>query len=220
MEKISRRSFGGHLAAGAAAVALGSTLELAGCSASTDLEKVLALLPTVGEIAASVGSVIAAVDPGIGTLISAALKIIGASFTEIQNIVSAYQSNIAGMPPTIINKLDAAVAAVSSELSAIEAQIPGVPAIVAVGINVGLAAFQAILGYLAAVIPAPVAAANLKVSYPLLSAQGVRFGVAVVNIPTPRQFAESYNSKIGNAGFSKARIHVPWIRVKGIPVLP
>lgn len=208
---LTRREFGGHLVKGGMAVAIGgSALMLEGCTASSDLQKVLALLPTVEAIASSVIDVIAAIDPGTGMVIKAALALIETGFASVQAIIKAYQSNISGIPPTILNELDAAVAAISSQMGAIEAQLPGISAIVAAGIQVGLAAFQAILGYLASILPAPAAAAMLPRSYGALSARGIKFGVSTLVIPSEREFAQSYNSKMDNAGFKKAHIHANW----------
>jgi len=216
---MNRRRFVGTLTLSAAVVAMGGGT--AGCSAETDLEKVLALLPTVGDIIDVVGEGIATLDPGIGTAIGAALTIIGKSFAQIQTIVSTYKSDMAGIPPTLLNELDAAISAVMTEMTAIEGDIPGLPTVVAAGINVGLAAFQSILGYLGAVIPAPVAAAMFPRSYNMAVTRGVRFGTLTV-VPSAREFQKTFNSRIhaAGAGWKKYSVHVNWVRVGSIPIVP
>jgi phage-related protein len=187
-----------------------SALSLVGCSAGSVVQKVLALLPTIEAIANTIASVLAAVDPGIGTAIKAALAIVETSFTIVQNIIKQYQSNIAGMPSTVLNDLDAAIAAIQTQITQIEAQFPNLPVLVVTGINVGLAAFQTILTLIAALIPAPAAAAAFPKAYAKLSARGIKFGVTPAFIPTPRELAQSYNHDIKQAGFPQAQVHVPW----------
>jgi hypothetical protein len=204
--EMNRRQFVGTLSAGAAGLAL---VGMSGCN-TTALQEVLNLLPTVGEIISSVGNVIAAIDPALGGPISAALQIIGASFTNIQAIINSYKNNIAGIPPTILNELDAAVAAVATQMTAIEAEIPSLPAIYKVAIQVVLDAFQAILGYLAQVIPAS-AASMFPKSGRLLQGRHIFIGQYTGAIPERRYFAQTYNARMTDAGFPKAHIHVPWL---------
>lgn len=217
----SRRRFVGYLGKGAAVIALVGPIE--GCSADTALEEVLALLPTVGEIIDVIGTGIATLDPGIGSAIGAALQIIGTSFTQIQTIIDTYKTDVAGIPPTLLNELDAAISAIMTQITAIEGEIPGLPTIVALGINVGLSAFQAILGYLGAIIPAPVASLSFPRSYAMALNRGVKFGGmpgAMSVIPSERAFATNFNTRMDNAGWKNAHIHVDWLRFRGVPILP
>jgi hypothetical protein len=208
--ELTRREFG---RLGWRATLLLATFNLLGCTASTVVQKILKLLPTIESIANVIATVLAVVDPGIGTIVKLALTAVETAFTIIQNIITQYQSNIAGMPSTVLNELDAAIAAVQTQINTIEAQFPNLPAIVVAGINVGLEAFRAILSLLASILPAPAAATLFPKSYALLSARGVKFGIMPAVIPTPRQFAQSYNHNIKQAGFPHATVHVPWDHV-------
>jgi hypothetical protein len=191
-----------------------------GCSATTDLQLVLKLLPTVGGIVLVVGNLVAALDPGIGSVIGSALSIVGASFSDIQAIIAKYKTNIAGMPATTLERLDGLIAAVASQMTVIEGQFHGISAALAAGINVGLAAFQAILGYLGAILPTPVAAARFPKAFAAMSARGVKFGAAMISIPSERAFAKDFNSKMDAAGFHGNHIHVDWVHLGPVPIAP
>jgi hypothetical protein len=205
--QIERRTFNKFLIL----TPLAATLPmLQGCNASTDLQKVLALLPTVEAIGNSVLSVVAAIDPAIGVPVKAAVTIIESSFTIVEGIIKAYQTNIAGMPPSVLNDLDAAIAAISSEMNAIESQFPNISPGIASAISIGLAAFQTILGLIAALLPAPVAAQMFPRAFSSLAQRHITIGISAGAIPTPRAFAQNYNARIKNAGHPEAQIHVPW----------
>jgi hypothetical protein len=205
---MNRRQFVGYLGSGAAAVALGGvSLELEGCTPTSVIAEVLKLLPTIGSIVKTVGTVIAGIDPGIALPVGAALAIIESAFTIVQNILTQYEANLGNIPQTILAALDAALASITSQISAIEALFPGLPAAVTAGINVALAAFQTILTLIASLLPAPVAATMFPRSYASLSARHVQFG-ATVQVPTPRQWAQSYNSKMSASGWPEKKCHI------------
>jgi hypothetical protein len=202
--------------------ALGAASELtAGCTALSDIEKVLAFLssPSIEGIANSILSIISAFDPPLAVPVQAALVLIEAGFQTADQIILAYESNINGIPQSVLADLDAAVAAINANIAKIEAEIPNMSAIVKAGINVGLDALQTILGFLASIIPAATAAAMFPKSYSALSARGIRFGVTAY-IPTTRAFAQDYNSKMDAAGFKHAHIHVPWFSIGKVPIFP
>ena len=204
---LTRREFSKLAGVGSLALTIPA---LQGCNSSTDLQKVLALLPTVEAIGNSVLDVVATIDPALGVPIKAAVAIIEASFTIVQSIIKTYQNNIAGMPPSVLNDLDAAIAAISSQLGNIEAQFPNISPAVASAISIAVAAFQTILSLIAALLPAPVAAQMFPRSFALLAQRHITIGIASGPIPTPREFAENYNQRIKNAGFKHATVHVPW----------
>jgi hypothetical protein len=209
-----RREFLGHLSTGALLASVGVLdMQMFSCTPSTVVSKILALLPTVEAIANTVANVLVAVDPAIGTLVKVALGILETSFTEIEAIIKQYQTNIAGMPPTTLNKLDALIEAISTQIANIEAQFPNLPPLVVAGISAGLAAFETILNLIASIIPAPAAASLLPRAYAKCSARGIKFGVQVGVVPTPRELALSYNERVRNAGFPQATVHVPWNHV-------
>ena len=184
---------------------------LTGCSASSDLQKVLALLPTIEEVSNSVLTVVATLDPALGAPIKLAVQGVEAGLQEAGQIITAYQSNIANMPDTVVAKLDALIAAIQSNLESIQQAFPQLPSIVVAGITVGLLAFQSILSLIASIVPAEAAMLMFPKSFKALSLHGVMFGVQSGPIPSPREFAKDYNQKISQAGFKSARIHVPWI---------
>jgi hypothetical protein len=196
---------------------------LAGCTQQSAITKVLALLPTVEGITNSIGAIVAGADPAIALPVQASLAIVDASFATVQGILTTYENNLNSAPQSVIADLDAAIAAIQTNLSAIEAQIPGLSAVIVMGINIGLSALQAILGLIAGLLPASAAAALFPKAFKSLSAAGVSFGVSNLAIPTPRQFAKDYNAKMDAAGFKsnkKAHLHIPWVHVGPVPVLP
>lgn len=217
----NRREFIGHLAKGAAVVALcGATMQLSGCDVAADLAKVLALLPAVGEIANTIATVIAGIDPALGVPIQVALGIITTSFAILQNVITTYQANIAGIPYSVLGDLDAAIEAIETQIVNIEAMFPKLSAAVKSGITIGLGAFETILKLLASLIPKQTAAQMLPKSFRKFAGRGVEYGVTVTVIPTRREFATSYNHKMDAAGYKHAHIHVPWVKVLGVPVMP
>jgi hypothetical protein len=229
---LNRRQFGkksiAMLAGGAAARVLmvggtaGVALDLSGCAALTDIEKVLDLItgPSITGIANSIISIIASIDPALGAPITLAVQAVEAGFATVDGIVKAYAANIAGMPQSVLANLDAAVSAISASIGTIESEIPNLSPIVAAGIKVGLLAFQAILGYLASIIPSQMAQTLFRRSFAALSGRGIQFGVTVMAIPTPHDFFEDYNHKMTAAGCKYARVHVPWKKWGPIPVAP
>jgi hypothetical protein len=219
--QIERREFVGHLVKGAATAALlAGIVPMVGCSAASDIAKVLALLPTIEGIAQTVATVIAGIDPAVGVPIQTALGLITTAFSVVESVISTYKENIAGIPQSVLADLDAAIAAIQTNISNIENLFPNLSVAVKAGITIGLEAFNTILKLVASLIPAPVVAAKLPRTYAALSARGFAFGVQVTVIPSRREFAQSYNSKMDAAGFKKAHIHVPWVTMFGIPVAP
>ena len=199
------------------------SVAMAGCSQQSDIQKVLALLPEVEGITNSVAAIVAAADPAISMPVQASLAIIDASFATVQGILTTYENNLNSAPQSVLADLDAAIAAIQANLSSIEAQIPGLSAVIVMGINIGLSALQAIIGLIASLLPASAAAALFPKAFRALSGAGVAFGIPAVSVPSPRQFAKAYNAKMDAAGFKsnkKAHLHVPWMHIGPVPVMP
>lgn len=208
---MNRRKFIGHLAKGAAAVAiLGATTTLSGCNPTADIPKVISLLKTISGIVATVGTLVGALDPAITLPLGMAMAAIAAAFLIVQNILTQYETNLSGAPTSVIQTLDNAIAAVETQIASIEALFPGLSALVKAGISVALTAFQTILGFIASLLPAPAASSLFPRSFAALSARHIVFGVAA-NIPTRRQFSQNYNSQMTASGWPErnCHIHVP-----------
>lgn len=201
------------------------TVGLAGCNQQADITKVLAILPTVEGITNSIGAAVAGVDPAIAVPVNMALATVDTSFAVVEGILKTYQGNLNSAPQSVLNDLDAAIAAIQSNLVAISGQIPGLSAAILAAVNVGLTALQAVLGFVASLLPAPVAAALFPKSYHLLVKAGVVFGTHAA-VPSARSFAKSYNAQIDAVAGGvfksnkKLHVHVPWVRVAGLPVMP
>jgi hypothetical protein len=198
------------------------SVALAGCNQQADIAKVLAVLPTVEGIVNSVGSIVAGADPVIAVPVDAALATVDASFAVVEGILKTYQSNINAAPQSVIATLDAAIAAIQANLTTIQGLIPGLSAVIIAGISVGLTALESILSLVASLLPPSVASSLFPKSFKVLSGAKIVFGTHVA-IPSPRSIAKDYNARIDAAGFKsnkKAHLHVPWIHLMSVPVLP
>lgn len=214
---LTRRQFVGCLTGAAVLVAVGGTT---GCATQADITKILNLLPMIGGIVTTVGTVLASVDPAIALPITMALAIVKASFAIIEGILTQYQSNIPGIPQTILGTLDAAAAAIGSALTSIEALFPNLSASVKSALGVAIATFQAVLGFIASLIPSVMASSFPKAAA-MFSARHITIGASVI-IPTARAFAQNYNAKMDKAWGKdkKCHIHVPWVKWGDVPVAP
>ena len=191
---ISRREFGGHLAKGALALTLASTLELEGCSFITDIENWV----PVG--VAALKSILVVLQSNGITIVPGVQAAFNDAIAALNAIVTAAQNYAATTPPPVgtLQVLQAAFAAATGALENFlgQLQIPTGGVLSAV-----IAIAQIVFSTIAAFenkLPTPPAGAKS-----MTLAGGMRVaGTSITVIPVARSrraFKRSFNSALDTA---------------------
>lgn len=208
-------------------LALCICLALTGCTLSqvqTDLQKVIADLPSIlqiaGEIIVIVGAVKGdpALTPDLMNQAKQAQTAVVADLTVIQQVLTAYQSGLATAPASVLTKLDDAIAAIQQNLMALEAAFHVTSPTTQAAIGAVTTAVSAFLLGVVSLIPTPVAAQSFPKSMKLsVLAQSSPGPLLPYIIPTRRALAQGYN---GKQPVKAAHVHVPWMKLGPVPVMP
>lgn len=199
-----------------------------GCSVSqaeTVVQKVIADMPTILNIAESVLAIVGAVKglpaAQASQLSSEATAVEGetvADLKTIQSVLTAYQSGLASAPAGVIAQLDTAVGAINSNLAALETAFHVADSTTQAAIAATVAALSAFLLGVQSLIPAPVAASMPHV-FKALAENGIKAGSGTYIVPSPRQLANGFNASIEKLA-PGAKVRVPWVRLAHVPIWP
>ena len=135
---------------------------LGGCNATqveSDIQKVIALLPTAVQIAGSILNIVAAAE-GNSAPSSALLATVQNASGQIQtdltlanSLVAQYETDLASAPAGVLGKIDAAIADAQQNMGAILSAVHiANPAVVA-AVNSAIASVQTVILALIAILP-------------------------------------------------------------------
>ncbi len=193
----------------------------------SDIQKVIALLPTAVQIAGSILNIVAAAE-GNSTPSSALLATVQNASGQIQtdltlanSLVAQYETDLASAPAGVLGKIDAAIADAQQNMGAILSAVHiANPAVVA-AVNSAIASVQTVILALIAILPPATAALFPKLTASLQSA-GIQPGSVKVAVPTPHAYAKSFNNDARVVAVQKAypsakiKVPVPHAHVFGI----
>ena len=195
---MNRRQFTGHLVAGAALVAVSTSIE--GCAVPNWVNTALADLPTILNIATTVATIVAdaatggAITPAVGAIIAAATAAVNVAIPVIQKLIADYQAN-----PTasLIDQIKTALLDVQNNLgnilTAAHVFNPALRTVITTAMGLGIGVVTAILSLL----PAPVVTAGT------LKAQAAAQS-GWVNKPTsPTTINSQLNAFLQASGYGK-----------------
>jgi hypothetical protein len=196
---------------------------MVGCTeaqVASDVQKVIQDMPTIISIVTSILQIVplvTAAPPNLNADVTTYENKAVAGLNTIQQGLTAYESNLANMPPSVIGQIDSAVQVVQQNLSQIESEfnVTNPTAIAAIGVAV--ASVNTFLLGVTSLIPASALAAA-PYSQHLRAAVGSPSGAHYI-VPSRRELAKDYNAKIGKIA-PKAKVHVPWVHLGPLPVLP
>ena len=206
--------------------ALCACLILSGCTLAqvqSDIDKVLADLPTILSIAAEIITIVGAVknDPNLSTALVKQATTTEAEVTSdlktIQAVLTSYRGGLASAPANVLQKLDDAVAAVQENLIALQQAFHIVNVQTQAAVGAVVAAVGAFLLGVTSLIPVSVATQFFPKASRLLAAATATSGIATFIVPAPRTLAMGYNRK---QPVNVAHVPVPWLRVLHVPVMP
>jgi hypothetical protein len=197
VQTMNRREFAGHLARGAAVLALAaSTIEMSGCSVFTDLKDWI----PVGE--AAVNSILATLSANnipVSATAQALVNDVEAAFNAVSAAITEYQSTNPA-PVGALAKVQAALKAVTDQLTAFLAnlQLPG-GGIVTLIVGLANIVFSTIAAFENQIPASPSSLTLSSANHYQLA--GVQYTV-VSKMRTKREFKKSWNSQLDAAKVS------------------
>jgi hypothetical protein len=196
------------------AVLIGCT----GAQIQADVQTILNDMPTVISIVASILQIVplfAAAPQGLASQVTTYEGKAVAALQLIKSDITVYETNLAAMPQSVIGEIDAAVATAQQSLAQIESLLNVANANVVAAIAAVAATANTFFLGLMTLIPVSALAAAPYTRH-VLESVATPSGYV---IPTARTLAKTYNSRVAHVA-PKARVHVPWVHLGPIPVLP